>query len=185
MKTLIGKTIISIGLAAATAPAAAQYAPANPIENSQSQTATETRHTTRIQHDKRPFTLPTVRVEARLAYIKTALKISEAQMPQWEAFANMLRTQATEREKRMTEWQARMNNEAGDHGRRQLSVIERMEREQQFHAAGIRKLNEQLTVERPLYAVLTREQKQIADEVLAPNNLSRHSHGDRGKHHQA
>ncbi len=131
-------------------------------------------HEMRGHHEKRPFSRPTERVEARLAYMKTALKITDAQQPQWDAFANMLRKQSAEREKRMGEWRARMAQSSEQREHRRPTAIERMEREQQFHAAAIRKLNEQLEVERPLYAALTGEQKQVADELLV-------SHGHRGK----
>jgi hypothetical protein len=59
------------------------------------------------------------------------------------------------------------------------TVIERMEREQQYYAAGIHRLNEELEVEKPLYAALSSDQQRIADEVLAGD---RH-HGGHGYSH--
>src|SRR5688572_29639028 len=44
--------------------------------------------------ERRAFSLPSERVEARLAYARTALKISDAQQTQWESFANVLRKHA-------------------------------------------------------------------------------------------
>src|SRR5205814_577916 len=38
--------------------------------------------------------LPSERIEARLAYVKTALKITPAQEPRWNTLAAVLRTQA-------------------------------------------------------------------------------------------
>src|SRR4051794_24648459 len=46
--------------------------------------------------DQRRLRNPSERVEARLAYAKTALKITDAQQPQWESFANVLRKHASD-----------------------------------------------------------------------------------------
>ena len=51
--------------------------------------------------DERPFTRPTERVEARLAYLKTALKIANAQQSQWDAYADLVRKNAQEMEQRL------------------------------------------------------------------------------------
>ena len=117
-------------------------------------------------HEKRPFSQPTERVEARLAYLKTALKITDAQQPQWDAYAGFLRNEAAEREKRMGEWHARWARGGEKREHHRPTAIERIEREQQFHAAAIHRLNAQLEVEKPLYAALSSEQKQVADQVL-------------------
>src|SRR4051794_870953 len=42
----------------------------------------------------RRFTMPSERVEARLAYARTALKITDSQQSQWDNFANVLRKHA-------------------------------------------------------------------------------------------
>src|SRR5438046_486526 len=52
------------------------------------------------------FRMPSERVEARLAYIRTALKINQTQQAQWENFANVLRTQARNMDKRIQERRA-------------------------------------------------------------------------------
>jgi hypothetical protein len=96
---------------------------------------------------KRAFSLPSERVEARLAYIKTALKITDAQQPQWNVFADTLRKQAAEGDKRMQAWRA----QAGQRTERQRpTAIARIEREQQRHAAAVVRLNELFAVEKPL-----------------------------------
>jgi Spy/CpxP family protein refolding chaperone len=123
--------------------------------------------------------MPSERVEARLAYIKTALKITPAQGPQWDAFANVVRKQAAERDKRVQEWRSRVA--ARDSAeRRPPTVIERMDRAQQFLTAANARLSELSTVVKPLYAVLTDEQKQIADTMLAQRERERMHH--RGGH---
>ncbi|HTQ77645.1 MAG TPA: Spy/CpxP family protein refolding chaperone [Burkholderiales bacterium] len=121
---------------------------------------------------------PSDRVEARLAYIRTALKITDAQQAQWSAFADTMRRMAAERDKRMQEMRAKWHERKeamkdGKHEHHRPSVIERMQRAQQMHADAVARINEVLAVEKPLYDSLSPEQKQVADEVLMP-------HGRRG-----
>jgi hypothetical protein len=42
--------------------------------------------------------LPGERIDAELAYTKTALKLTDGQMPAWERVADVLRAQATRRD---------------------------------------------------------------------------------------
>ena len=128
-------------------------------------------------HDgKRAFTKPSERIEARLAYIRTALKITDAQQAQWNAFAETLRSQARLADQRMQEFRAQRDQKG-----EQPNAIRRLEREQQRHAASVTRLNELLAVQRPLYAALSAEQKAIADELLAPR---RHGGFGRGGSHR-
>jgi hypothetical protein len=122
------------------------------------------------QHERepRPFSRPTERVEARLAYIRSALKITDAQQPQWNAFADGMRQRAAEREKRMHEWREKMAQDKGKHEHRRPSVIERLDFSEKMHAEAIARLNAQLALLKPLYESLSAEQKKVADVVLAP-----------------
>ncbi len=129
-------------------------------------------------HTKRPFQLPSERVNARLAYLQTTLKITDAQKPQWENFAATMRKQALESDKRVQEKRTQM----AEHSNRQpLSAIERLEKRQQMMAGRTQRLNELIVAGKPLYAVFTPEQKQIADGLLAP----RHGKGSHHRHHGA
>jgi chromosome segregation ATPase len=122
-------------------------------------------HGMRHHDGKRAFTLPSERVEARLAYIRTALKITDAQQAQWNAFAETLRNQTRSADQRMQEFRAQ--REQRGTGERP-NAIARLEREQQRYTASLAHVNERLAVQRPLYAALSTEQKAVADEVLAP-----------------
>jgi DNA anti-recombination protein RmuC len=134
------------------------------------------------QHDgKRAFTKPSERVEARLAYIRTALKITDAQQAQWNAFAEALRNQARSADQRMQEFRAQREQSAS---RERPTAIARLEREQQQHAASVTRINERLAVQRPLYAALSAEQKAIADELLAPRRHHGNRFGRGGSHHR-
>jgi LTXXQ motif family protein len=117
------------------------------------------------RHERRVFSTPGERIEARLAYVRTALKISDAQQAQWNAFADTLRRHAAAADKQIQGWRENMKQRA-EPG--QPSAIERLERRQQQLAAAAARISERLAVQKPLYAVLTAEQKQIADQVLAP-----------------
>jgi hypothetical protein len=109
-----------------------------------------------------------------LAYLRTALKITDAQQAQWDAFAETLRNQARSADQRMQEFRAQREQGA----RERPSAIARLERKQQRHAASAARISELLTVQRPLYLALSAEQKAIADELLAPRRHGRHfGHG--------
>jgi hypothetical protein len=151
---------------------------------------------TRPQHrgpEKRAFQMPSERVEARLAYAKTALKITDAQQPQWEGFANVLRKHARDMDQRFqqrrTQWEA-ARAARGDAARSatpdarmaqrpNVTAIDRLERTQQRMAERSARLNEVIAAAKPLYAALSPEQRQIADGMLA-----RKGHGHGGQHQQ-
>ena len=161
-KTLAGALLL-IGLSSAFA----LHAQTGAAPAAQPQAQQGTRH-----HDgKRAFTQPSERVEARLAYIRTALKITDAQQAQWNAFAETLRNQARAADQRMQEFRAQREQGAT---RERPNAIARLEREQQRHAESATRINERLAVQRPLYAALSTEQKAIADEVLAPRRQGGH-----------
>ena len=166
MQNVILKTLITLGCAAALAATAS----AQTFMQSQAE-AVQTEQMAR-RHGRvdgaRASSRPTERAEARLAYMQGALKITSAQQPLWDGYANLLRARAADREKRMDEWRARVAQNAGRPPRSPQSAIARLERQQQFHAHAISRLNEQLQVERPLYAALTTEQRQVADKLWSP-----------------
>ncbi len=171
MNKALAGALLSIGLSSAFA----LHAQTGAAPAAQPQAQQGTRH-----HDgKRAFTQPSERVEARLAYIRTALKITDAQQAQWNAFAETLRNQARAADQRMQEFRAQREQGAT---RERPNAIARLEREQQRHAESATRINERLAVQRPLYAALSTEQKAIADEVLSPRR-----HGGRfgrgGSHH--
>jgi periplasmic protein CpxP/Spy len=152
MKRIIGTILISAALAASVASATAQG---------------------HDEHQRRPFSRPTEQVDARLAYIHAALKITDAQQTQWNVFAEKMRQLAAAHEKTMQQRREKTSQTGGKHEHRRLSIIERMEQAQRMHADAVARINEVLSVEKPLYEALSPEQRQVADVVLAP-------HGHRG-----
>lgn len=168
MKKSIISTVVALSLAAAVVPLA--------VAQSAAPSAAPQRH---AQH---AFRLPSERVEARLAYMKTALKITDAQAPQWDAFANVVRKHAQQADQRFQERRARMAEAKGGEHKRP-TAIERLERRQQFMKVALERSSERLAVQKPLYAVLSPEQKQIADEIFAPRFNRGHQRG--GRHGRA
>ena len=111
--------------------------------------------------DGRHFRLPSERIEPLLAYLKTALKITDAQTKQWDAFADVLRSQAKERDAKIT---ARMAYRDA-----KFTAIDRMEHREKAMTDAAAELSERLAAAKPLYASLSDDQKQIADELLTPH----------------
>ena len=174
MNKLMMSALIAAGFAAAVPLSMAQNATPAPG-------ATQGQHQ-RFHHGKQAFSLPSERVEARLAYIKTALKITDAQQAQWDNFAGVMRKQAKDADARMQEHRAKM---AANTERKRPNAIERLERQQAFMATASARIGERLTVQKPLYAALSPEQQQIADKVLAGQGGKRGGHGRHGGHGRA
>jgi periplasmic protein CpxP/Spy len=127
--------------------------------------------------------MPGERIEARLAYIRTALKITDAQQAQWDSFANVLRKHARDMDQRIQQRVAQHHQPGAQRPERpQFSAIERLERQQQRLAQRSARLNEVIAAAKPLYASFSPEQKQIADQMLAQGEHRRGPHGGGGPH---
>jgi len=170
MKKSIISTLVALSFAAAVVPlAVAQSAAPSAVPQ-------------RPAHAQQAFRLPSERVEARLAYMKTALKITDAQAPQWNAFANVVRKQAKDADLRMQERRAHMAQGAE---RKRFTAIERLERRQQFLTVALARSSERLAVQKPLYAALSADQQRVADEVFAPRGQRSGHHRGGGRHGRA
>jgi hypothetical protein len=151
-KLALSAVILAAGIAA-TAPALAQpAAPGASPDATQSQRA-------------RP--LPGERIEARLAYAKAALKITPAQEAQWNDLAAVLRRHAAAMDQ-----QAAQRHSA--HHDQSVSAIERLTQRQTLMSEAAARMSEVLEAAKPLYAVLSDEQKKEADALL---NRGGPSHG--------
>jgi len=168
---LLATSIVSIGLASAV-PAVLAETAADPAGAPAGQIAQ--RHS-----EQRAFRAPSERAEAQLAYIRTALKITSAQQPQWDAYANVRRNQAAAMDKRFQERRAQMaqrQQQAGEFKR--PTAIDRHERQRERMVQTSQRLTELLAVEKPLYAALSPEQQRVADEVLVQRGgRGGHGHG--------
>jgi hypothetical protein len=101
-------------------------------------------------------------VEGRIAFLKTELKITDAQNAAWNAFADALRTNA----RTLGEVRASMMTQAGDG---QQGLVDRLALQEKWLAArleGTRAIKFALT---NLVGTLSDDQKKTADELLAPH----------------
>ena len=145
------------------------------------QGATESPAVQRQAQRQHAFRMPSQRVEARLAYLRTALRITDAQQPQWESFANVMRSQARAMDNRFAQRRAQFEAQRGQ-PRPQLTAIERLERMQARTNERSQRLGEVVNAAKPLYASFSPEQRQIADELLS--RQGRGGHGGRGGYHR-
>ena len=172
MKKTILSTLVSAALVAAAATPAFAQSGGSRGEGPQAR-----QHAQRQHEGQRAFRLPSERVEARIAYLKTALKITDAQQAQFDAFAATLRKHAQEADQRVQKLRAE-GTARREQGTRP-TAIERMERGQQRLTAASTRLTETLAVAKPLYAALSPEQQKVADELLTPRRDGRARHGSR------
>lgn len=146
-------------------------------------------------HGTMPLMDPSQHIEGRLAFLKTELKITEAQTPQWTAYADALRANAKRRAQLMTEMMSSgmmsqgmmnygmmMGNQGmmvqGQPGtmmqgqsRTIMSLPDRLKWAEQHMAAHMEML---LAIKDPteqLYAVLSADQKRIADQLMGPMGM--------------
>jgi hypothetical protein len=96
-------------------------------------------------------------IEGRLAFLKTELGITDAQMDVWEDYADAVRS-ATGSMQQMHETMM-----SGD---RPTSFPERMERREQMMSARIETLRALREKAVPLYEALDDAQKQVADSIM-------------------
>lgn len=103
------------------------------------------------------MTSPSAHLEGRIAFLQAELGITDAQMPQWHAFADAMRSAAKSMQAAMAEPAAGMPVSAPERGEREVKLLTaRLEGMRTVHAAG-----------QALYAVLSDNQKKIADELMA------------------
>jgi LTXXQ motif family protein len=120
-------------------------------------------------------------VEGRIAFLKTELKITDAQMPQWTAFADTLRANA----KRMNEMRNSMTQggmmHSGSAGDAPISATERLDRVEKMMTAMTEAIKATKSALTPLYAVLSDAQKKVADQLIqGPMGLGHLAHGPMG-----
>ena len=101
---------------------------------------------------------PFAHIEGRVAFLKAELGITDAQAPQWNAFADALRSGA----KAMRESMASMM-EAG----KPSNAADRTDTMVKMMTARLESLKPIAAAEKALYAVLTDPQKETADELLS------------------
>jgi hypothetical protein len=109
--------------------------------------------------------MPSQLIEARLAYLKTALQITPAQTTQWNAVADLMRKRAKARDEKFAAIRAKMEEKKdGDHQR--PDPITMLEHRQKMLTEAAANTAEMITVLKPLYATFSDSQKEVAGQVL-------------------
>jgi hypothetical protein len=116
-----------------------------------------------------PRPLPPSHIEGRIAFLKTELKITDAQAPQWNAFADVLRQLDKARRDRWEQMHAA--------GAAQPNALERLQRRETMAEARAQQVKQYASAFRPLYVVLSDDQKKTADELLAGRERHHFRHG--------
>ena len=105
------------------------------------------------------------RVEGRISFLRTELKITEAQANAWNAFADTLRTNAG----KLGEVSVSMMPKPGAGQQHAPSMAERLDLQERWLLARLEGTRTIKTAFTKLYGTLSDEQKKTADEILAPH----------------
>lgn len=104
------------------------------------------------------------RIDGRLAFMKTELKITEAQGADWDALAKVICSTAEAHNSLM---QAMMNDmRSGDLGK--MSLPDRLALQETHLSARLNQVREIKSAVDKLYASLSEEQKKAADDIVLP-----------------
>ena len=95
-------------------------------------------------------------IEGRLAFLKTELKITDAQLPLWNAFAQAMRDDSTVQA--MPHPMMEMN--------KATTLPDKIAARETMLAARLEALRKLKAAADPLYAALTADQKKTADDIL-------------------
>jgi hypothetical protein len=105
------------------------------------------------------------RIEGRIAFLRTELKITDTQADAWNAFADALRANA----KKLDQLRASMMPKSGDAQQQAPTMADRLDQQEQWLLArleGIRTMKAAFT---KLNETLWDEQKKTANDLLAPH----------------
>lgn len=106
--------------------------------------------------------MPFEHVEGRLAFLKTELKITPAQEPQWTNFAAAVRAVA-----QSTKSMYEQMMQGGQMMQGSDTAVARLDRYEQILATRLETVSTVKGAFGPLYAALSGEQKKVADKLLA------------------
>ena len=102
-------------------------------------------------------------IEGRIAFLREELKITEAQMPQWNTFADALRANARQMKEMST---TMMGGGMMGQGHASVSALDRLDHMEKMMSAMVEAVKGTKAALAPLYAVLTDEQKKVADQLI-------------------
>ncbi len=105
------------------------------------------------------------RVEGRIAFLRTELKITDAQASAWNGFADALRANA----KKLAEVRASMMVKPADAQAKALTMADRLDRQEQWLQARLDGTRTMKSALAKLNETLSDDQKKTADDLLAPH----------------
>jgi hypothetical protein len=105
--------------------------------------------------------------EGRIAFLKAELKITDAQMPAWNALADAMRTNSRESEQ--------LHKQAFEAHGKPMSAVDRLDMRERMLQNAVAHTGRFDAAFKPLYAALSPEQKQVADELFAGHH-GHHGH---------
>jgi hypothetical protein len=105
--------------------------------------------------------LPGAMIEAHLAFLKTALKVTDAQISAWNAIADVLREQAKRRDADMM-----ARRKARQDAAQPPDLLEMLQDRQRMDVIESDDLSKLLIALRPFYVMLNAEQKETAGHLF-------------------
>jgi transketolase C-terminal domain/subunit len=121
--------------------------------------------------DQRNFDF-TARAEARIAYVKAKLKITQAQEAAFNHYAQVIRDHAAATQKAFEDMRARRGQNNGQ----TMNAIDRVEQRAKMAQLRDQQQQQYLAAFRPLYASLSDDQKKVADDLATPHFGHGHGH---------
>ena len=107
-------------------------------------------------------------IEGRIAFLKAELGITPQQQAQWDKLAQVMRDNAKELDANVAQMRAQAGTETHN-------AVQRLEAQGRFAALKVEQSGRLLAAFRPLYASLSDQQKQTADQLFGPHR--HHHHG--------
>jgi protein CpxP len=133
-------------------------------------------HGMRDGHERHgQFSNPAARVEGHLAALKVELKITPAQEKAWQTFADKTRKQSEARAAQRAKF-------AGKKPAENMPAPERLAQRSAFMKQALASMEARTAAVTELYAVLTPEQKALADKQFARGHGGRFHRGGHGDH---
>jgi hypothetical protein len=105
------------------------------------------------------------RIEGRIAFLRTELRITDTQADAWNAFADTLRANA----KKLGEVRASMTPKSGDAQQQALTIAGRLDQQEQWLLARLEGTRAMKSAFIKLDETLSDDQKKTANDLLAPH----------------
>jgi LTXXQ motif family protein len=105
------------------------------------------------------------RIEGRLAFLRTELKITDAQASAWNSFADALRANA----RKLAEVRGSMMAKPGDAQTKASTIADRLEQQEQWLLARLDGTRMMKSTFAKLSETLSDDQKKAANDLLAPH----------------